>query len=349
MNFFLKGLRNVLFFLPFIACSKIAPLQSETVALVENSTSGSIGIVGDSSDVFTTTTPGVVLMGGSTDVDEAITWLLQRSGGGDVVVIRSFGGDGYNQYMYDLWPVNSVETLVIDSRQEANRPAIERKIRNAEALFIAGGDQWEYVDFWKGTKTNDAINYLINTKKAPIGGTSAGCMILGQACYDAQNGSVRSSEVLNNPYNRLVTFTTNFINIPVLSNTITDTHYDSPDRKGRQFGFMARLFQDSGYQAKGIGVQERTAVCIDEKNVATVFGRGKAFFLQSNTRAGLPEKCERQESLTWSRQKTAVRAYIIQGSKNGAGSVNLEKWGEFSGGYREWWWARNGVLNVRNP
>lgn len=330
------------------ACTKAELTKTISQKSFDASVSGSIGIVGDTGNVNTAATPGFVLMGGSTDVDEAITWMLQRSGGGDIVIIRSFGGTGYNQYMFDLWPVNSVETIVIASRAEANNPTIVNKLRNAEALFIAGGDQWEYVDFWKGTATNDAIDYLINTKKVPVGGTSAGCMILGQACFDAQRGSVLSSEVLQNPYNRLVTFTTDFIHIPVLNNTITDTHYDDPDRRGRQFGFMARLFQDSAYKSKGIGVQERTAVCIDENNIAKVYGTGKAFFLEGNTRFGKPETCERGTSLTWNKRRRAVSAYVIRGNANGAGSVNLDTWNSFSGGQAQWWWSKAGVLQTRD-
>lgn len=330
-----------------LACTKKVNIPIVSNAIISESIGSSIGIVGDTGNVNTVTIPGFVLMGGSTDVDSAISWMLKRSGGGDIVVIRSFGGSGYNQYMYDLWPVNSVETIVIASRSEANNTTIANKIRNAEALFIAGGDQWEYVDFWKGTATNDAINYLINTKKVPIGGTSAGCMILGEACFDARNGSVLSSEVLENPYNRKVSFTTSFINIPVLKNTITDTHYDDPDRKGRQFGFLARLFQDSNFKSKGIGVQEWTAVCIDENNIATVFGEGKAFFLEGKSALGNPEVCKKNSPLSWNKKHRAVKSYSIKGSKIGAGLVNLNTWNSFSGGKVEWWWARDGVLHTQ--
>ncbi len=335
-------------FVVSLACTKKADSFVLADTVISKSQSGSIGVVGDTANVDAITIPGFVLMGGSTDVDAAITWMLKRSGGGDIVIIRSFGGDGYNQYMYDLWPVNSVETIVIASRVEANNPAIVNKIKNAEALFIAGGDQWEYVDFWKGTATNEAIDYLINTKKVTVGGTSAGCMILGQACFDARNGSVLSTQVLQNPYNKLITFTTDFIHIPVLENTITDTHYDDPDRKGRQFGFMARLFQDSGYMSRGIGVQEQTAVCIDEYNMAKIFGSGRAFFLDANTIMGKPETCEKNKPLTWNKRRRAVKAYSIKGNNAGAGFVNLNTWKNFSGGKAEWWWTNDASLQKRD-
>ncbi|MDH3365921.1 MAG: hypothetical protein OEM29_07980 [Thermoplasmata archaeon] len=44
-------------------------------------------------------------------------------------------------------------------------------IRNAEALFIAGGDQSDYVNMWKGTPVEDAIHFVAN-KPAPVGGTA---------------------------------------------------------------------------------------------------------------------------------------------------------------------------------
>ncbi|NEO43754.1 MAG: hypothetical protein F6K55_06285 [Moorea sp. SIO4A3] len=95
-------------------------------------------------------------LGGGPDVDQAIQWMINqvrdcskcdRLWRGfadrtvDVVVIRSFGGDGYNQPIYDMNGVNSVETLVLDSRDDANRPDVVATVENAEVLFFTGGDQ----------------------------------------------------------------------------------------------------------------------------------------------------------------------------------------------------------------
>lgn len=130
-------------------------------------------LTGDTADVQRVTTGGTVLMGGSKDVDMAIRWMIQKSGGGDFVIIRSSGSNGYNDYIYKrLGGVNSVETILINSRLLANDTIVARKIRNAEALFIAGGDQANYVNFWKGTKVEEAVNYIRNTKQVPVGGTS---------------------------------------------------------------------------------------------------------------------------------------------------------------------------------
>ncbi|MBL7828154.1 MAG: Type 1 glutamine amidotransferase-like domain-containing protein, partial [Saprospiraceae bacterium] len=147
---------------------------------------------GDTTDVETPTSGGVVLMGGATENDNAMRWFLQRAGGGDVVVIRASGADGYNDYLFSKLgvPVNSVQSIVTPSLSAANLPYVARQIRNAEALWIAGGDQWRYLSYWKNGPVAEALDFLIHTKKAVVGGTSAGMAVLGEACFSAQNGTV---------------------------------------------------------------------------------------------------------------------------------------------------------------
>src|SRR5437868_15311356 len=108
--------------------------------------------VGNPNDVTTATTPGTVLMGGGTDVDAAFQWMCQRSGGGDFLVIRATGTDAYNPYIQSLCPgENSVATLIIPNRTMASDPFVINTIQSDEALWIAGGDQSDYINFWKGT------------------------------------------------------------------------------------------------------------------------------------------------------------------------------------------------------
>lgn len=300
-------------------------------------------IVGSATDVSTTTSGGMCLMGGGTDNDEAIKWMLQKSGGGDVVILRSAGTDGYNTYMYSELgvTVNSVETIIIDTRAKASIAEIATKIRNAEALFISGGDQATYVSYWKDTPVEDAINYLINTKKVPVGGTSAGCAILGKFYYSAANSSVTSAQALANPYNTGVTIGVNdFLNSPILANTITDTHYDNPDRRGRQTAFLARMWKDlgAGLNAKGIGVYEKTAVCIDQNGIARVYAPTTASFayfyqIESNS---TPETVTSGTPLTWNNSGKGVKIVKIPGNTAGSNTFDLNNWITTSGTGISW-------------
>src|SRR6266581_6575067 len=114
---------------------------------------------------------GLVLMGGGLDVDEAYQWMCQRAGGGDFVVIRTTGTDAYNPYIQQLCPqMDSVETIIITTTTGANSEYVRDQIHNAEALWIAGGDQSTYVNLWRGTAVQTEVNYLLNIKAAPVGG-----------------------------------------------------------------------------------------------------------------------------------------------------------------------------------
>ena len=83
-----------------------------------------------------------------------------------------------------------------------------------------------------------------------IGGTSAGCAIQGQYGFSADFDTIRSPEALNNPYDSKITIRKDLVYHHLLKNTITDTHYNDPDRRGRHVTFLARILKDSN-QALG--------------------------------------------------------------------------------------------------
>ncbi|HET6899583.1 MAG TPA: Type 1 glutamine amidotransferase-like domain-containing protein, partial [Vicinamibacteria bacterium] len=144
---------------------------------------------GNRADVVAPTTPLLVMQGGGTDVDENFMRMSARAGGGDFLVIRASGNGAYNQYIFDMCACDSVETIVFRNRAASSNPFLVERIRQAEALFIAGGDQSDYVRFWKDTPVEDAINYLIHEKKVPVGGTSAGMAVLSGFLYSAMTPS----------------------------------------------------------------------------------------------------------------------------------------------------------------
>ena len=315
--------------------------------ICESKSAASLGLIGDITDVTRTTSGGTVLVGGGVDVDAAMQWMINKSGGGDFVVLRATGTDGYNSYIYGLGSINSVETLLINSRSLANDPQVEATIRAAEAIFITGGNQANYVNYWKDTKVEDALNYLRNVKQVPIGGTSAGCAILGRTYFSAIYGTVTSTEALANPYHKFLTLGRNdFLDQPYLSNVITDTHFDNPDRRGRLITFLARMNQDYGVVGRGIGIDESTAVCIESNGTSRVFGSGTAFFLNQNGLAYWPETCINGSSLDWYRHRQAVQVYKIVGSKNGVESFDLNAWSANSSSKPQYYYINRGVLGI---
>src|SRR3954447_9386887 len=134
-------------------------------------------------------------MGGGEDLDAAFRWLCERGKGGDFLVLRAAGDDDYNSYVQGLCHSNSVATLIIPTRQAAGETKVVETIRKAESIFIAGGDQARYINFWTGTPVQKALNEHIAAGK-PIGGTSAGLAVLGGFIYSAQ-GDKPDDEDLN--------------------------------------------------------------------------------------------------------------------------------------------------------
>src|SRR5580704_19014102 len=123
----------------------------------------------------------LVLMGGGKDVDSAFRWLIAKAGGGHVVVVRASGTDAYNPYILKLG-ARSVETLIVKTSEDARDPQTLEKIRHADALWIAGGDQWNYVGTWGRSPVRDALQSLID-RNIPFGGTSAGLAVLGEYSF----------------------------------------------------------------------------------------------------------------------------------------------------------------------
>src|ERR1051325_3151843 len=227
--------------------------------------------------------PGLVLMGGGTDVDAAFQWMCQRAGGGDFVVIRTTGTDAYNPYIQQLCPqMDSVETIIITSVTGANSAYVSTQIQNAEALWIAGGDQSTYVDLWRGTAVQTGVNFLLNSKHAPVGGTSAGLAVLSQFIYTGALGSVTSSQALANPFHRYVTLDRDLFQVSLGVNQLYDSHFVTRDRMGRSLVFLARIVNNGwSTQPRGIGIDEETALLVLPTGAATMVGVGAAYFLQA--------------------------------------------------------------------
>jgi len=311
--------------------------------------------IGNSQDTVVTPKGGICLMGGASEHDNAMKWFLGQANGGDVVVLRASGSDGYNAYFYSQLgvPINSVETVVCLNLASGNDPVIIDKINKAEAIWFAGGDQWNYISYWRNTALNVALNDAIN-RGCVIGGTSAGMAILGGHYFTAENGTVTSNVALNNPFNSLVTVSNEpFLNLPFLSNVITDTHYDNPDRRGRHSVFIAKQTQLNQQYIYGIACEEYVAVCIDTNRLAKIYGEypqydEQAYFIQVNCEISnnYPETCENGAPLTWNQGNQALKVFKANGTLQGTSTFDLSNWQLGTGGSWEHWWVEDGTLTI---
>lgn len=256
---------------------------------------------GSRHDVQTRTEAGVAMMGGGSDLDEAFRWLCGKANGGDFLILRAHGDADYNPYVNGLCRMNSVATLIIPSRKAAQDARVAEIIGQAEVIFIAGGDQSRYVNFWKGTSVENAINAHVAAGK-PIGGTSAGLAVLGQFVYGCledkpDDADLTSREVLADPYIKRVTVVRDFLKVPGLENILTDSHFAKRDRMGRSLGFLARIVQDGWSKTpREIAIDEKSALLVEASDRAKVVGTGSGVYFLRVTEA--PEVCKAGQSLT---------------------------------------------------
>jgi cyanophycinase len=283
--------------------------------------------IGQKTDSQTKPATGIAMMGGGDDLDEAFRWLCAKANGGDFLIVRARGGDDYNSYVDRLCKLNSVATLIIPDRGAANEAAVADIVGRAEVVFIAGGDQANYIRFWRGTRLQDKLNQHIDQGK-PIGGTSAGLAVLGEFAYGALNdpddSELHSKEALANPYHDQVTIVRDFLTIPLLRNTITDSHFTKRDRMGRTLVFLACIVEDGwSKQPREIAIDEKSAVLVEADGSATVIGTGRGAYFLKPTRA--PGLCQKNFPLSFkdvSVYKAPSGAHFDLSSWTGSGGVS---------------------------
>ncbi|MEE2901959.1 MAG: cyanophycinase [Myxococcota bacterium] len=254
-------------------------------------------VTGSKIDAFVSPSgPALVLMGGSREVDAAFEWWAPRINGGDVVILRTSGSDGYNNYLYsEIGGPDSVETMLVTSRALADHAYVAPQIRNAEGIFLAGGDQSTYLSNWKHTEVENALHYAWQ-RGAVIGGTSAGLAVLGEFVFAAHNGSIDSDTAMTEPFHPRMSLENDFLELSYLENILTDSHFGQRSRLGRLVAFMARCHTDlTESMSTGLGIDERTALIIDNQGQGTVMGSGHVYVVKS---LSPPEVCESGKTLT---------------------------------------------------
>ena len=258
---------------------------------------------------------GVALVGGGGNVEPAFRWMIQRSGGGDFLVLRAAGDAQIHPYLLGLGGLDSVETLLLRTRQASWDPFVLERVRRAEAIFLAGGDQSRYLERWKDTPLQEALNQAA-ARGVPVGGTSAGLAVLGQFCFSARKGSVTPGEAMADPGDPRITLDRDFLRLPHLEGVLTDSHFDTRERLGRLVTFLAVLSQRGwAERPRGLGVDERTAVLMEPDGPARVVGEAAAFFVQA---PGRPERCQAGSPLGY-------QDVSVQEVPSG-GSFNLATW-----------------------
>ena len=219
---------------------------------------------------------GLALMGGGGRVDSAFKFIATHAGGGHIVILRATQGDTFDDsagdygkaFVGDWGPVACAQTVVFRTREASFDPRVVAIVRGADGIFLAGGDQGNYIRYWKGTPIQDALDAHVRQGR-PIGGSSAGLAVLGRYSYTSlDGGSMESKVALADPFDAGMTLESDFLHVAGLDRVITDTHFSARSRLGRLIAFVARLNErKKGRDIVGLGVDEKTALLIGADGV----------------------------------------------------------------------------------
>lgn len=247
----------------------------------------------DESAPFTaggTPAPLLVLMGGGVEVDGAAIAFAEAAGGGDLLVLRATGStSSYTEWFAEELSLSprpaAVGTVLLDDPAAGDEDAVLCRVARADALWLAGGDQSDYLLRWP-IALHEALARAL-ARGAAVGGTSAGAMSLSSLAFDAAQGSIDADEAMAAPLGDRVSLSPSPFAAPPLRGTLVDTHFSERDRLGRLVSFLARAAYE-GTPVTGLGIDEETAVVIDGDTVS-VSGAGEAWLVSLQGEVALTE------------------------------------------------------------
>jgi len=240
----------------------------------------------------------LVLIGGGSEKDwNGSSWsdkvyrkIVQFTNNRRIIIISTNEESNWlRDYFLKLGAI-SAENLKIENQQKANSKEIYDKVVACDAVFIKGGNQASYFLNWKDSLLLQAI-LEVHLRGGVIAGTSAGAMILSEFIFSAEKDSISSLTALQNPLSDQITIRRNFL--PLLKATIVDTHFTQRGRLGRLASFIANIKNNFQFDSIGIGIDDNTAIIINDQHQAEIYGEGAVTFLKSNNNSQLkifPEK-----------------------------------------------------------
>jgi cyanophycinase-like exopeptidase len=215
--------------------------------------------------------------GGETDggwSDTPYRWVVDNARNKRIAVISySLGTEWIPNYFKSLGAISS-KNFYIPNYSVANSQSTYDSLITYDGVFIKGGDQSVYYENYLNSKTQQALQEIYN-RGGVLSGTSAGMAILSPVAYTAQGATIYPASALANPYTSQITLKDDFLTT-LAHPYIFDTHFVERGRLGRLTSFMANWFKQRKELAIGIGVDDRTALCIAPNGIGTAWGTAAA-------------------------------------------------------------------------
>ena len=160
--------------------------------------------------------------------------------------------------------IHDIRHLAIDSREEASDPKWSGVLSGAGCLFLTGGDQLKIVGKLGGTSLFAAIRSAHASGDLMLAGTSAGASALGETML-VSGGAEEETHKIRGAFSMAR-------GLGLVRDMVIDQHFAQRARIERLVGALA---EDPG--VLGIGIDEDTAVLLDEGGTMRVIGSGAVY------------------------------------------------------------------------
>ena len=279
----------------------------------------------------------ILLVGGGTEnynewSDTPYQWAVEQSANKKVAIISYDAGsdpDWLPEYFESLGAVEA-KNFILDSRNKADEATLINEIKTFDVIFFKGGDQSRYYEYYKNTLLHTAVEEKFQ-QGGVIGGTSAGAAIMAGISYTAENGSSYPDEAIANIYHPDITIKNDFFNL--MPGVITDTHFTERGRQARLMSFMAHWYLQNQEMPIGIGVDDRTALCVDENLLATAYGTGSVAIYSAASFSEIEQKLIVDSlhavNLLHTHQYDLANLQLVKGSKKNINPNNLSETGNY--------------------
>jgi cyanophycinase len=222
----------------------------------------------------------LLLVGGNSETeggwsDAPYGWAAAQAPNHRVAII---GVSSASQWLPDYFQAlgaSSARNFQVSSRAQADATALVDSLAGYDCIFFRGGDQWDYLSIYQGTRL-DSVVVATYARGGVIGGTSAGLAVLSGVDFTAENGTVYPEEMLADWDNPFAQLSDSFL--PLLPGYLFDSHFVERGRFARLAGLMARWQLTQGQRIHGIGVDDKTALCIAPDGQTLAYGTGAVNF-----------------------------------------------------------------------
>lgn len=218
----------------------------------------------------------LVLTGGGSEIpggwsDKPWSWALEQADNKNVAIIsKEYQSEAISDYFYALG-ANRVKEFRVSFPAIANIPSTVDSLLNYDLWYFVANTPGELYHVCRETRLARGIEFKFQ-KGGVIMGNAGASAALGDIIFTGDQGMIESQESLENIGDTRIQLAGDFLNLT--DGYLIDTHFSERGRFGRLLAFMSRWSIDQGEKIAGLGIDEYTAICIDENGWGTVMGNG---------------------------------------------------------------------------